>query len=161
MRQRRTFLKNTPRVHMKHFSRALFVFFAAVTSAQAWTFTPFPVGTLTHTTDTATLTITYDESINIPYALRITRSTPWTDAPDFSMSFSGPNGFTISTNRHTLSNDKGTLHVEDTGFGNVLNGLEFNVTARAVLGDVTSAFPLNTIGPAMQAFRTCPSTPTS
>jgi hypothetical protein len=39
----------------------------------------------------------------------------------------GPRGNMISTSRHALSDDGRTLSVSDRGFGNVLNGLEFNV----------------------------------
>lgn len=54
-----------------------------------------------------------------------------------------------------------TLKVEDTGFGNVLKGLEFNINAMAKVGAEVEVFPLDGIGPAIEAFRACPEALTS
>ena len=75
--------------------------------------------------------------------------------PIFAIRFDGPRGLTISTDRHVILDDGATLTVTDRGFGNVLNGLEFNDTATALLGDRAVAFALDGAGPAVRAFRAC------
>jgi hypothetical protein len=45
--------------------------------------------------------------------------------------------------------------VKDSGFGNVLDGLEFNNTATAILGNEAVTFGLENAGPAVRAFRAC------
>lgn len=67
----------------------------------------------------------------------------------------GPVSNMISTNRHTLSNDDATLTVTDRGFGNVLDGLEFNETATALLGEQAVVLSLEGAASAVQAFRAC------
>jgi len=123
------------------------------TTDNAWTFTPAPVCTLQHATDTATLTITNDPDRAQPYRLDITRDAPFAPAPVFALDFGG---FAISTNRHALSPDARTLSVSDRGFGNVLSGLEAGTGAGARLGDMVEAFPTEEAAPAVRAFRDCP-----
>jgi hypothetical protein len=72
------------------------------------------------------------------------------------MAFAGERPISIQTNRFTLSNDGRSLTVKDRGFGNVLNGLEFNARAYAMLGDTTVGISLDGINPAITAFRACP-----
>ncbi|MBO6718757.1 MAG: hypothetical protein JJ913_12435 [Rhizobiaceae bacterium] len=124
-------------------------------SAVGWEFTPRPVCTLSHGTESADLVVTFDPRLAEPYAIAVTAPEPWPDAPIFSMRFDGPRGQTIVTNRQTLSNSGRTLTVTDTGFGNVLNGLEFNGTATALAGDAAVPFPLDGAAPEVQAFRAC------
>ena len=76
--------------------------------------------------------------------------------PVFAMAFAGGDPISIQTPRYTLSNDRRSLTVKDRGFGNVLNGLEFNTRAYAVLGEVTMPIGLEGIAPAITAFRDCP-----
>jgi hypothetical protein len=61
----------------------------------------------------------------------------------------------ISTGRHVLSEDGRTLSVRDRGFGNVLNGLEFNVVALAATGDRVVSIDLDGAAPEVAAFRAC------
>ena len=77
------------------------------------------------------------------------------------MRFDGPRGLTITTNRQTLTENGRTLTVTDRGFGNVLNGLEFNTTATALSDDVEVPFPLDGAASAVQAFRACATAPTA
>ena len=44
------------------------------------------------------------------------------------------------------------MTVKDSGFGNVLGGLEFNNTATAILGNEAVTFGLENAGPAVRAF---------
>ena len=48
-----------------------------------------------------------------------------------------------------------TVTVTDTGFGNVLDGLELNDTATALIGTAQVAVPLSDAATAVRAFRTC------
>lgn len=109
---------------------------------------------LIHEEDAARVRITYDPAIP-EYSIAITSDDGWSPSPTFVIHFEGPRGLTISTNRQVISGDGATLTVRDRGFGNVLNGLEFNDTATALLGDEAVAFGLNGAGPAVRAFRAC------
>jgi hypothetical protein len=62
---------------------------------------------------------------------------------------------TISTQRQVISGDRASVTVKDSGFGNVLDGLEFNNTATAILGNEAVTFGLENAGPAVRAFRAC------
>lgn len=128
----------------------------AASPAFAWEVTLGPVCTLTHETAIARIELTYDPSAPL-YSIEITRKdAPWPDAPIFEMQFQGPNPLSITTNRHTLTQNNKALTVEDQGFGNVLDGLQFNQTAIARSGGVQTELPLAGAAPAVQAFRDCP-----
>jgi len=133
--------------------RLILCFLLLPTAAQAWTFTPGPVCRLEHKTPTARIELTYDPSQPL-YSVTVT-SAPLPGSPFFSMTFEGAQGQTISTNRHTTSPDGTQVTVTDTGFGNVLDGLQFNDVALAVIGDSEIAFPLKGAAPAVAAFRQC------
>jgi hypothetical protein len=133
----------------------------SVSPAAAWEFTPLPVCTLSHQTDQARVIVTYDPRLPEAYAIAVTGPAAWPDAPVFSMRFDGPRGLTISTDRQQLSDGGRTLSVTDTGFGNVLNGLEFNNTATALAGDISVPFPLAGAAPEVRAFRACIVAPTA
>ena len=129
--------------------------------AAAWTFTPRPVCTLSDATASASVRVTYDPRLAEPYAIAVTSAAPWPDAPVFSMRFDGPRGLTISTDRQKPSDGGRTLTVTDKGFGNVLDGLEFNTTATALAGDAAIPFPLDGAAPEVKAFRACIAAPTA
>ena len=86
---------------------------------------------------------------------------PFADAPVFSMTFQGAFPLSIATDRHQISNDGKTVTVMDRGFGNVLNGLQFNQTATATLGSQELPIPLIDAADAVAAFRTCDVLPTA
>ncbi len=134
--------------------RYVIAFVLLAAPAHAWQFSATPICTLTHETSEVAVKVTYDPRVP-EYAIALTRNTPWPVFPVFAMQFDGPRGLTISTNRHTLND--GTLTVTDRGFGNVLNGLEFNETALAMTGDEAIAIPLTGAATAVQAFRACAS----
>lgn len=137
---------------------ALILTFLA-TPAAAWEFRPTPVCTLFHATPEASVAVTHDPRDPEPYAIVVTTPTAWPIAPIFSMRFDGPRGNTISTPRHRLSGDGRMLTVTDRGFGNVLDGLEFNDTATAIAGDTAVTLPLDGAAPAVRAFRACIAAP--
>lgn len=124
--------------------------------ALAWEARIGPICELIYDGEPAAVRLTYDPSIP-EYSIAITPNQPWPEGPIFAMRFDGPRGNMISTNRHQLSNSGTTVTVIDRGFGNVLNGLEFNDTATALLGDRSVTVPLEGAAPEVQAFRACAS----
>ena len=134
--------------------RAVAILLLTATPALAWEAKSGQVCELTHAGAAASVRVTYDPAIP-EYAIAITPDRPWSPGPVFAMRFDGPRGLTISTDRHQISGTGDTLTVTDRGFGNVLNGLEFNETATALLGDRSVAFALDGAAPAVRAFRAC------
>ncbi len=122
----------------------------------AWDFTPGPVCVLTHATTEAEVALTYDPA-GPEYTITVGRpGRPLPLAPVFAMRFDGPRGLTISTTRHeNPDGDPTRLRVTDTGFGNVLDGLQFNRTATALVGDETLVFPLDGAAGPVADFRAC------
>lgn len=125
------------------------------TSVEAWEFSASPVCTLSHDTPGASVTVTWDPRRAEAYAITVTRDVPWTGAPVFAMRFDGPRGNTIVTDRHVTGDGGRTLTVTDRGFGNVLDGLEFNDTATALLGEESVPFSLDGASEPVRAFRAC------
>lgn len=133
---------------------ALLLLIATPASAEGWTAAFGAVCELSYQADDVSVLVTYDPSIP-EYAIALTPDGPWRNAPIFSIRFDGAQGRTITTDRHEVSEDGATLTVRDRGFGNVLDGIEFNETAFALLGNRSVAVPLQGAAPAVQAFRSC------
>ena len=134
--------------------RAFTALLALTLPAHAWEFTPVPVCTLTHETAEVAVSVTYDPRQPQAWTLSAT-GAGWAASPVFAIRFDGPRGLTISTPLHILSADGRTLTVSDTGFGNVLDGLEFNGTATLLAGPQAVAVPLDGAAPGVQALRAC------
>lgn len=136
----------------------LFFFLAVLaTPAAAWEFSPTPICTLTHETEAAALRITYDST---EYVLTLTlKDGAWAPSPGFAIRFGGRRPLTISTDRHAL--DGPALSVTDRGFGNVLDGLQFNDTATAFTDGQAVTIPLQDAADPVAAFRRCPTPATS
>lgn len=126
--------------------------------ADAWEFTLGLTCVLTHETPEAEIELTYDPTQPL-YSVTVRQNTPLPEGGVFSMRFDGPAGLTISTTRHSLSSDGRAVTVVDTGFGNVLDGLQFNTTATALLGDRAISFPLAGAAKPVSAFRLCQAQP--
>lgn len=124
--------------------------------AHAWEFTPTPVCTLAHAEATSEVTLTYDHATSL-YAIAVTTAGGWPSAPAFSIRFDGAQPNTISTTRHQATDN--TLTVSDVGFGNVLDGLEFNSTATAFTQTAAVTVSLAGAAPEVQKFRACASAP--
>lgn len=122
--------------------------------ALAWDFTPRPICTVTHETDSVAVRITFDSRTGL-YAMDLTRSDAWQPAPSFAIRFDGPMPRTIVTDRQTYSEDGRTLTVTDTGFGNVLSGIEFSQMAVVMLGPFLDTLPTIGAAPSIQKFRAC------
>jgi hypothetical protein len=131
------------------------------TPLHAWEFSPLPVCTLSHAAAEASVRVTYDPAQAEPYAIAITLPAPWPEAPGFGIRYEGARPLAIGTDRHRRSADGRTLTVADTGFGNVLDGLEFNARATAVAGDRAVPFDLAGAAGPVRAFRACAEAPTS
>ena len=136
--------------------RTALAFLLLASPAAAWEFSASPICTLTDTSEAGEMTVTYDPSIT-EYSITVTLPQgTWPDAQTFGMAFANDRPISIQTDRFTRSPDGRSLTVKDRGFGNVLNGLEFNSRAYAILGDLTVGFALDEINPAITAFRDCP-----
>ncbi|WP_415922021.1 hypothetical protein [Tateyamaria sp. SN6-1] len=124
----------------------------------AWEFTPTPRCTLFHAEEGAEVAVTYDHATAL-YAISVTTEQGWPAAPAFSIRFDGPAPNTISTTRHGVRGQ--TLTVTDAGFGNVLDGIEFNRTATAFTQTAAVTVSLDGAAEPVQAFRACASAITS
>jgi hypothetical protein len=133
---------------------ALPLLLAAVPAA-AWEFVPTPVCTLSHETDEAQVSATYDPRRDLPWAITVTVAGTWPPAPSFGMVFDGPRALSIGTDRHVLGDGGRSLSVADAGFGNVLDGLEFNTTATAASGDRTVVLSLEGAAAEVEKLRAC------
>ncbi|MEX0309027.1 MAG: hypothetical protein AB3N17_02155 [Tateyamaria sp.] len=136
--------------------RTLIALTLFATQAQAWEFAPTPICTLTHVEDAASVTVTYDHATRL-YAIAVTSPDGWPSAPAFSIRFDGAQPGIISTSRHATRGT--TLTVSDVGFGNVLDGLEFNSTATAFTQTAAVTVSLDGAAPEVQKFRACATTP--
>ena len=142
--------------------RLVFALLLIALPAQAWEFSPRPVCTLSHDTAAASVSVTFDPGRVPEYAITLRLAAGrWPDAPVFAMRFDGPAGRTISTTRHVLSEGGRALTVTDQGFGNLLDGLEFNRTAVVLADGRAVAFPLEDAAGPVAAFRACPALPLS
>lgn len=130
------------------------------TSAKAWEFTPGIPCLLTGQNPSATVELTYDPTAPL-YTISITRSVAWPPDAVFSIRFEGPNPLTISTNRHRLSGDKRRLTVTDRGFGNVLNGMQFNNRMVAIVGALQVEMSLQEASGPVASFRACKGVPSA
>ena len=128
--------------------------------AIAWEFTPTPICTLTHIAQEVEVVVTYDPALP-EYTITLTTPDPWPDAPQFGLAFIGPRALSIGTDRHVLSDDRRSLSVTDTGFGNVLDGLQFNTAVTGASGAASVTFDLTDAASAVAAFRECPAVVTS
>lgn len=124
--------------------------------ALGWSFSPVPVCTLRHGEAGVAVTVTYDPALP-EYAIELTLDAGvWPDSPAFHIAFQGGRALTIGTGFHVLSDDGRSLTVRDRGFENVLDGLEFNLTARAFAGDLSVTFGLDGAPEPVRQFRACP-----
>lgn len=112
------------------------------------------VCTLEHRAEGVEVRLTHDPSLPL-YTIAIRRSLPWPEAPVFAIRFEGPRGLTISTRRHGLDDGGRRLTVADTGFGNVLDGLQFGDRAFAIAGDTVVGIDLAGAPPEVAIFRAC------
>ncbi len=134
--------------------RVLAILLLSAGPALGWEANSGRVCELTHADAEARVRVTFDPVI-AEYGIAISVDRPWDAGPVFTMNFSGGRGGTIATDRHVILGGGETVSVTDRGFGNVLNGLEFNDIATAQLGDRTVAVGLDGAGPAVRAFRAC------
>ena len=137
---------------MRHLIPLLFL----ASPAHAWEFTATPICTINHSEASGSVELTYDHTTGL-YAIAVTNPNGWPVAPIFSIRFDGPRAGTISTNRHQT--DGATLTVTDAGFGNVLDGLEFNTEATAFTDTQMVTMSLQGAADPVQKFRACTTIP--
>ncbi len=148
-------------MHRRLFPTASLVFLTSSVCAHAWQFgVDEGLCTLDHTGAEAVVQLTFDPSLP-EYTISIQVSDTWPEGAVFAMRFEGPQGNMISTGRHVLSEDGRTLSVSDRGFGNVLNGLEFNAFALAATGDRVVTLDLSGAAEEVAAFRACVTAPSA
>ncbi|MEM6467146.1 MAG: hypothetical protein AAF679_11670 [Pseudomonadota bacterium] len=135
------------------FMRWIFLFLLLPTQVLGWTFTSQPLCTVSHENDAARIDVIYDPVVP-EYRLKIALTgARWAPAPVFSMAFDGGRELMISTDRHATLGPN--LMVQDRGFGNVLDGLEFNQTARALTDQQQVVFSLSGAAEPVRQFRAC------
>ena len=121
----------------------------------AWDFTSNPICSVTHQDETIRVDLTYNHATEI-YAISLTKpDAPWAKSDEFSMRFEGHRPKFISTNRHEFSADGRTITAADTGFGNVLDGLQYNTLAAAIAENERIFVSLIGAYPHVEAFRKC------
>lgn len=142
--------------------RSLAILIATIASpTMAWEFAETEVCTVFHDDPAATVTLTFDPATGV-YDIALTlKSATWGDGANFRILFEGANPIAIGTERQNISDDGMTLNVFDSGFGNVLDGIQFNDRMTATLGDQSVVIPLDGAKDPMAAFRLCPSIATS
>jgi len=130
------------------------------TQAQAWEASiDGPLCVLSHGGETLDIRLTYDPGPP-RYTITLTRAEGgWPEAPVFALQFNGPRPNLITTDRHVI--DGPALSVTDRGFGNVLDGLQFNDTVTALTGDAAITVPLTDAAAAVAAFRACTTAPSA
>ncbi|MEL6640782.1 MAG: hypothetical protein AAFP98_05650 [Pseudomonadota bacterium] len=145
---------------MKQFTVVSALFLCAATPAWPWTFEETEVCTISYDDGATAVTVVFDPRSKL-YAIKLSRAAGWADAPVFQLRFDGGMPFTIGTDRHAVSDDRRTLSVTDTGFGNVLKGIAANTQMTALNG--VQAISVSTEGAAdpIAAFQGCPNTPLS
>ncbi len=126
------------------------------TPVSAWEFSATPICTLTDAGSDTLVKVTFDGAV---YDLSLDHPDDWEDAPVFAIRFI-PNGPVIQTDRHQINGR--VLSVRDSGFGNVLLGLQANMTAQVLLGDTVRSVDLRGASAPVEAFKSCePSAPMS
>lgn len=140
---------------------AIFATLVFASPATAWDFAETNVCTVTHDASNVFVAVTFDPTTEI-YELTLTlKNQTWGNGHAFRIVFDGQNPIVIGTDRQTLSEDQTQLRVSDRGFGNVLDGIQFNETMTASLEDQSIAISLTGAAGPMAAFRLCPTIATS
>ena len=93
--------------------------------------------------------------VNEEFSITLTRFEPWESDDVFAIKFDETRPIFITTDRHQLTPDRTGLTVTDRGFGNVLDGLQYNEWAIAATGQSVMIIPLTHAADAVQSFREC------
>jgi hypothetical protein len=127
------------------------------TPALAWeAYRDGPICLLEQSTSAGNILVSHDPRKAQPYAIQLRRTDePWAGGPVFAIRFDGPGRSMITTDRHQILDEGAKLVVTDSGFENVLRGLEQNFVALATLGNQTMILPLDGAAPEVAQFRSC------
>ena len=134
--------------------RLTILLFALAGPAAAWEFTPGAICVLEHEASETSVRLTFDPD-EVLYTIAVSLDEPWIESPIFAMRFDGNRPIFIQTDRYALTDEQRTLNVADSGFGNVLDGLQFNARATAILGDQSASVSLEDAAEPVAAFRAC------
>ena len=104
--------------------------------------------------------LTYDPAGPL-YSITVRAPDPWPEAPIFGLWFEGDRHANITTTRHQLGGGGYEITVTDSGFSNVLDGLEFNRTATAFAGHAAVLIQLQGAAAEVAAFRACTESPSA
>ncbi|MBL4628189.1 MAG: hypothetical protein JKY00_09155 [Roseicyclus sp.] len=108
--------------------------------------------------DGADIRLTFDPSLPL-HTITLAGPAPWPAPPTFEIWFEGVQSNFTHPNRHVVSPDRRRLNVSDRGFGNLLDGLQFNHTTTAISAEITLMVSLGRAASAVAAFRACGQTP--
>jgi hypothetical protein len=123
-------------------------------NAAAWEYTPGTPCLLRHETATAVIELTHDVGAPL-YSLIVKSTAAFDRMPHFGIRFHGSRPLQNSTDRHVFSADRRLLKVVDSGFSNVLNGLQFNQSAILNFGTSSVEVSLENAAAPVAAFRAC------
>lgn len=143
------------KLHLKTVLRTITAIpFVLATQATAWEFTPGMPCVLTHQSGDVAVTLTYDPVTPL-YSISLRQTEGFPVAPTFGLRFDGDLPLAIGTDRHQFTDNRRRVTVQDSGFGNVLNGLQFNQLMTAFVGAQIISVPLNGAAEPVAAFRAC------
>ena len=134
--------------------RSFFAVLILTTPAHAWEFTPGVPCLLTHDTGATQIELTYDPRQPL-YSITVSQDAAMPDSPFFAMRFDGPRPNTIASARHEMGNNNRSVTVTDTGFGNVLDGLQYNISTTIILAETMLTVSLKDASGPVQLFRDC------
>lgn len=129
--------------------------------ALAWEFTETSVCTVSHSDPQAEVVLTFDPATGVYDIAMTLEDDTWPEGSQFRILFEGPNTLAIGTDQQVISDDGRRLNVSDSGFGNVLDGVQFNDQMTAALGALSVVISLDGAAEPLAAFRLCPSIATS
>ena len=129
----------------------------ATSAAADWQFEETTVCVLTGEATNSVVIVTHDYAEG-RYTIAMQQpGETWQPGPTLSIAFEGQRPLTIGTDQHVLSEAGDVLSVSDRGFGNVLDGMQFNEQMTILTGDHSVVVSLDQAAPAVQQFRDCPS----
>lgn len=134
--------------------RILLLILLMIEPAVAWESGSGRVCEIVHQSENALLRITFDPAIE-EYSLAISLTRSWAAGPIFALRFEGLQSNTITTDQHRITDGGATVVVTDSGFGNVLDGVEFNTTVTAILGEQEVTVLLDGAAQSLREFRRC------
>ena len=134
-----------------------FLVLAPSLASASWRFDETTACVITGETPETVVVVIHDYQAG-RYTIAVSQTgRTWVPGPDLSIAFQGGRELVIGTDQHFLSDEGDVLMVSDRGFGNVLDGMQFNQRMTIKTGDHSVEVNLNGAAPAVAEFRDCPS----